>query len=273
MSRVLLIDSDPSSAILLEPPMKEFNLSLQATSSGEEGLNAAWERTPTLILLALDLSDGDGLEALKILRSRTRTAHIPVIVLGSRHHAARQNEVLQSGADDFITKPFDIDILGLRIRNNVQRAMREGLNNPQTGLPTGKLLQERIRELADDFGWYKIDLEIENFGSFKEVYGFMTGQEVINFTASVLFDCVHAAGTPDDFIGQRSDTEYVVITDLGHGPGLLELLSARFNEGVQSFYNFVEREQGFIELDDGNGGRAQHPLMRARIKVQEGEEE
>jgi PleD family two-component response regulator len=273
MSRVLLIDSDPSSALLLETPLKEFNLSLQATSSGEEGLSAAWERTPTLILLALDLSDGDGLDVLKSLRARTRTAHIPVIILASRHYAARQNEVLQSGADDFVTKPFDIDIVGLRIRNNVQRSLREGFNHPQTGLPTGKLLQERIRELADDFGWYKIDLEIEHFGTFKEAYGFMTGQEVINFAAGVISDCVHEAGTPDDFIGQRSDTEYVVITSLERGAHLRDVLEARFNDGVQSFYNFMEREQGFIELDDGSGGRAQHPLMRARIKVQEGEEE
>lgn len=273
MSRVLLIDSDTSSGALLESTLKEMQIDLTLAESGADGLQQLLERPPTLIMLALDLPDMDGLEVLRTVRSRTRTVSIPVMIIATRHTAARQSEALQTGADDFIMKPFDTDIVSLRIRNAVQRVLRDGVNNPLTGLPTGRLLQERIRELADEFGWYKIDLEIESFSPFTEAYGFMTGQEVVNFTAGLLADCVHDAGTPNDFIGQRSDTGYVIVTTLAHGEALAAMLETRFNEGIQSFYNFMEREQGFIELDDGHGNRVQHPLMRAKIKSQQGEEE
>jgi len=70
-----------------------------------------------------------------------------------------------------------------------------------------------------------------------------------------------AAGTPDDFIGHKDDTEFVVITDLAHGPQLRDLLENRFNEEVLSFYGFMEREQGYSEVPDCNGGTTKKPLM------------
>jgi DNA-binding response OmpR family regulator len=272
MARVLLIDSDPSSALVLKQPLEAFKLTVESIATGAGGLAAALERPPTLIALALDLSDQDGLDILKTIRGRMRTAHIPIFVLASRMQSSRQNMVLQAGADDFISKPFDADIVALRIRNAVQRAEREGLTHPQTGLPSGRLLQERIRQLADDLDWYKIDLAIENFDAFREAYGFMTGQELITFAGGVLADCVRDAGTPGDFIGQRSDTEYVVITDIPHGLALEAVIRQRVNDGVLSFYTYLEREQGYMALADAAGGATHIPLMRARIKSQQSEE-
>ncbi len=273
MSRVLLIDDDPSTGELLQTVFQEQGHDLQVMASAADGLAASLDKPPALILLAVRLPDQAGLEVLRTLRNRARTQHIPVMFLARRSEADHQNELLSAGADDFILKPFDVDILSLRVRNAIKRVEREGLNNPQTGLSTGRLIQERVRALADEYDWYKIDLDIENFADFRESYGFMTGQEVLSFTAGVITETVQAAGTPDDFIGHRGDTEFIVITRLDKGPGLRSALEKRFNEGVQSFYNFMEREQGYLEMNDGSGELIQKPLMRVRIRVQEGEAE
>lgn len=273
MPRVLLIDDDPSASELLRVAMEEQGYDFEVAFSAAEGLALSLEKSPVLILLANRLPDQTGLDVFRVLRSRARTMYIPVMFLAGRNEAAHQNEILQAGADDFILKPFDVDILGLRIRNAIQRTERDGLHHPLSGLPTGRLIQERIRALADEYGWYKIDFDIENFGAFRESYGFMTGQEVINFAAGLIHDLVQAEGTPDDFIGQRADTEFVIITALANGPDLRLALESRFNEGILSFYNFMEREQGYLLVNNQSGEAVQMPLMRARLKVQEGEPE
>ena len=69
------------------------------------------------------------------------------MVLAGHSEMTLQNKVLEEGAYDFIEKPLDIDILTLRVRNALRRAEREGLTEPRTGLPTGRLIQERLRVL------------------------------------------------------------------------------------------------------------------------------
>jgi CheY-like chemotaxis protein len=268
-----VIDDDQAVTMTLEPYFKEQGYKLITAKSAQDGINEAMTRLPSLILLSTTLPDRSGPEVFHELRSRARTANIPVMFLATYTDAKRQNELLSAGADDFINKPFDVDILGLRIRNAIQRQEREGITNPRTGLPTGRILQERVRSLADEYGWYKIDLSIANFDGFREQYGFMTSEEVLAFAAGLLNEVVQSAGTSDDFVGQRDDTEFVIITTLKNGPQVRDLLEKRFNEEVLSFYSFMERDQGFVQVPDGNGGTTQKPLMAAKIKVQEGEPE
>src|SRR5262249_12901104 len=152
-----LIDSDPADVELIRTALAEQGHSVRTAANGNDGLVAALEKTPSLVLLALSLPDQSGLDVFRTMRSRARTEHVPVMFLAERGESSQQNAVLQAGADDFIVKPFDTDILSLRVRNAIKRTERDGLHHPQTGLPTGRLIQERVRALADEYGWYKID--------------------------------------------------------------------------------------------------------------------
>ncbi len=271
--RLLIIDDDPLSAVALKPYFGQQGFEVRSSTTAADGLSDALAFPPSLILLAVSLPDKPGLDVFQQLRARARTAHIPVMFLAEHVELRHQNDLLGAGADDFITKPFDLDILGLRVRNAIQRMERDGVHDPRTGLPTGRLIQERVRALADEFDWYKIDFGIDHFDAFSNLYGFMTSEEVIMFAARLVHETVQEVGTPDDFIGQRGDTEFVIITRLANGPKVRDLLEKRFNEEVLSFYSFTEREQGYIEVEEGSGERARKPLMAARIKVQQGEAE
>src|SRR5258708_16608823 len=203
---ILVIDNDPIVPMALGPYFSGTGYELRTALTAADGLNDVMANPPSLILLAVNLPDSAGLDVFRQLRSRTRTRHIPVMFLASYGEDHTQNAVLSAGADDFVAKPFDADLLGLRIRNAVKRTERDGLNHPRSGLPTGRLIQQRLRALADDFGWYKIDLNIDNFDDFVERYGFMIGEEGIVFTSKLLNDVVQQTRTPAQFIGQRQDT-------------------------------------------------------------------
>jgi CheY-like chemotaxis protein len=267
---ILIVDADPSVEEALRPILDGYAIGAQAAATIDTGYQAVISHPPSLLLVGITLEDGPGLKLFEMVRKRSRSSHIPIMFVAGYNEGKMQKEILQAGVDDFVTRPFDADLVALRIRNAILRTERDGLTHPRTGLPTGRLLRERIRTLADEFGWYKVDFTINNFDAFVSRYGFMAAEEVVIFAAGLVDEVIKEAGTAEDFLGQRDDNTFVVITTLAHGPALSALLEQRFNADVQAFYTFMEREQGFIEVEEG-GDFVQKPLMSAAIKHQEGE--
>ncbi len=270
--RLLIIDGDSRLAEALCHHFESAGYQAQAASTGSAGLEAAVKDRPHLILLDATLPDMDGLEVFRALRDQARTGHIPVMVLAGRSEMMLQNKVLEEGAYDFIEKPLDIDILTLRVRNALRRAEREGLTEPRTGLPTGRLIQERLRALPDELGWTRIDLKIDSFNIFRDLYGFVTANEALRFAGNLIAQTVNELGRPNDFVGHITGSEeFVIVTTQGIGPRLADTLRQRLNYELESFYNFMERDQGYVLVEDGSGGKVQKPLMTAQITLTQGE--
>ncbi|MBN2304132.1 MAG: response regulator [Anaerolineae bacterium] len=267
-NRLLIIDGDTELGQALGQHFKTQGYDVQTAGSGEEGLILAQSTPPHLILLAAQI----GLDIFHALRARSRTAHIPVMVIAGHNEAALQKEVLEAGAYDFIEKPLDLDILALRIRNALRRAEREGLTESRTGLPTGRLIDDRLNALAGQVGWFRLDVEITGFDVFRDLYGFVTANEALRFAGNLLGEIVNEHGAPDDFVGHRTGSEeFVIVTTQALGPRLNQVLTQRISQELHSFYNFMEREQGYVLIEDGAGGKIQKPLMAARITVTQGD--
>ena len=100
----------------------------------------------------------------------------------------------------------------------------------------------------------------------------MTANEALHFAGNLIVQLVNEHGRPDDFVGHVSNTEqFVIITSQATGPGLRGMLARRVTEELESFYSFVERDQGYVQLEDGAGGYVQKPLMSAQIAAMQGE--
>ncbi|MBN1562851.1 MAG: response regulator [Anaerolineae bacterium] len=272
LGRLLVIEQDASLAQTLQQHFESEGYQVEIALSGREGLEKARTTHPRLILLAARLGDISGLDTFRILRDKARTSHLPVMMMAGIEHARLQYEVLDLGAYDFIEKPIDLDILALRVRNVLRRAEREGNTEARTGLPTGRVLDERVNGLADRLGWYKIELTIDHFADFRDLYGFVTANEALRFAGTLITQIVNEHGSTDNFVGHRSGTEtFVVITTLGRGAALRQALEDRVTNELRSFYNFMERDQGYVLVEDGAGAYKQRPLMTARITIEQGE--
>jgi signal transduction histidine kinase/ligand-binding sensor domain-containing protein/DNA-binding response OmpR family regulator len=93
----------------------EFTI-LQA-SNGKEGLEIAIEKSPDLIISDVMMPEMDGIELTHLLKSNINTSHIPVILLTARASLMHQMEGFETGADDYVTKPFNESLLRARIKN------------------------------------------------------------------------------------------------------------------------------------------------------------
>lgn len=268
MNKLLIIDADADLNTLLCHHFEGEGYATASAATGEDGLALAVSARPNLILLSAQMPDMEGMAIFRALRDKPRTAHIPVMMLAGKHEAMLQNKILEEGVYDVIEKPVDVDILALRVRNTLRRAEREGLTESRTGLPSGRLLLERLRALENEEGWYKITLRIDHFNVFRDLYGFVTANEALRFAANLITQIVGESGNPDDFVGHVTNSEeFIIITTPARGPAVRDALRQRITPELESFYNFMERDQGYVLVEDGAGGTTQKPLMTAQISV------
>jgi DNA-binding response OmpR family regulator len=114
---ILVIEDDPDIAELLRRTLSAAGMTTSIAVTADEGIRAANRLRPDAMLLDLDLPDADGLDVLPALRSIA-----PVIVLTGRHGEDSMIKGLQTGADDYLTKPFSPRELVARIEVVVRRA-------------------------------------------------------------------------------------------------------------------------------------------------------
>jgi two-component system, OmpR family, KDP operon response regulator KdpE len=112
--RVLVIDDEPAIRKLLRVGLSAHGYQIMEASSGKMALELLGEQRPDLIVLDLGLPDMQGHELLRTMRARNDS--VPIVVLSSRDDEAGKVQALDSGADDYVTKPFGMDELLARMR-------------------------------------------------------------------------------------------------------------------------------------------------------------
>jgi DNA-binding response OmpR family regulator len=264
-ARLLIVEDDFDISNMLKIYFTGLGYDVDIAPRGSDALVKTKQNLPHLIVLDIMLPDIDGYEVCKTLRTNTRTSHIPVIFLTQKDERSDKLQGLEMGADDYITKPFDIEELKLRVQNAISRAERESLTDPRSGLPSGRLIEEQLRRIIRSDSWALMDIRINHFNPFNEAYGFVAGDDVLRFTAMSLSELVDTKGTPDDFIGHAGSDNFIIITTEEAAPELKVSIKSKFAEEVLTHYNFMDREQGYITVPDDNGEVEKVPLMTIGI--------
>jgi DNA-binding response OmpR family regulator len=263
--RLLVVEDDNDIANMLKIYFGGMDYEVDVAPRGGLALEKTRTVLPHLIVLDIMLPDIDGYEVCRTLRTNTRTSHIPVIFLTQKDERSDKLQGLELGADDYITKPFDIEELKLRVQGAIRRSERESLTDPRSGLPAGRLIEEQLRRIIRQEDWALLDLRVNNFEPFRDVYGFVAGDDVMRFTAMLLSEVVDELGSSSDFIGHAGGDNFIIITKYESVNAIRERVKARFTDEVQTHYNFMDRQQGFIQVPKPEGGVAQVPFMTLAV--------
>ena len=242
--RMMVVEDDRDTAEMLAAYFEAQGYDVTPVAWGADAVRQAQEgATPDLILLDIRLPDMDGFEVCKRLRSHRRTQYVPIIFLTERRERGDRLSGLELGAVDYITKPFDVQDLRLRVRNILRRSRYQTLVHPVTGLPNQDLVEERLNVLLTQHNWALLTIQADGLDAFADQYGFVARDDALRALALLMNNSIHEGQSDPEssFVGQLSDTSFIIIVDAGRAAELRERLMARIKQSTNFFYPAKER--------------------------------
>ncbi len=242
-STILVVEDDVDVADMLNAYFHVQGYEVLTANWGEKAAEICQISRPDLIILDIRLPDIDGFEVARRLRSHRRTEDIPIIFLTEKRKRADRLQGLEIGADDYITKPFDIQELRLRVRNALRRSSHGSLNNPVTHLPEGALVDERLLECLETSGWTILAFTLENLADFREAYGFVASDDVLRAVGLMFLNAVRELGGPNDFLGQLDSHRFILVTTSTAANAISERIRTRLEQSLDYFYPLKDRDK------------------------------
>ncbi len=262
---ILVADDEDSMVAMLRDALHSVHYEVVVAHNGEEALEKLRQNPPDLVLLDVQMPKMSGYDVCRQIKSDVFLRHIPVMLLTAQAGTTSKVAGLEQGADDYLTKPFEMDELKARIRTLLRRT-RIGLEaNPLTRLPGNVTIEAEILnriQKKEPFAVLYIDLN--SFKAYNDIYGFVKGDDVIRETARLIL--THSA-LSDGFVGHIGGDDFIVLTQPEAAESLCQKIIKAFDAKVSDFYSPEDRARGYVETKDRRGQATKYPLLSMAIGV------
>lgn len=266
--KVLVADDDHNLRQLLMEALPRHKYEVYQAADGPETWDTIKNLRPDLVLLDVMMPGMDGHEICKLMRENPQTRSIPVIMLTARAQLQDKLDGIESGADDYITKPFDPMELQARIEMHLRRYLRDSDLSPVTELPGNKAIEQALLERIESgrkFAMLYADLD--DFKAFNDYYGFTAGSEVIRMTGDVLAEALQNNPSSDDFLGHVGGDDFIVLTPPENAEAVSKDIIRMFDERIREHYNPEDLAKGYIVSIDRRGYVMKFPVMTISISI------
>ncbi|HEX5672037.1 MAG TPA: response regulator [Acidimicrobiia bacterium] len=266
--RILVVDDDPDILQVVKINLELEGYEVDTAEDGREAVDKAMAEPPQLILLDIMMPRMDGLTALRRIRSHGATGNTSVILLTARGLPEDRVRGLELGADDYITKPFDIGELVARVKAVLRRTQAARDLSPLTGLPGNFRIGQEIEQHISSGRYFAlIHCDLDNFKAFNDHYGFMRGDEVIRFCARCMTTATEETGEPEAFVGHIGGDDFVALMSADRAEEFCKRVIERFDDGILDYYDTADALRGYIEVIDRRGERYAFPVVSISLGV------
>lgn len=241
--KVFIVEDDGDLAEMLAAYFKVQGYDVAHSARGEDAVGQIERFMPDIALLDIRLPDIDGYEVCRRLREGRRTQSLPVIFLTEKRERDDKLSGLELGAVDYITKPFDIQELRLRVRNVLRRANFNTLVNPVTGLPEGTLVREQLANMLQKPDWGLVIIGIRGLTKFRDKFGFVAADDVSRAITLMITNAMKETGGENDYIGHATGDDFAIITTAERCTRLADRCLIRLQPSIQYFYPALERHR------------------------------
>ncbi len=265
---ILVVDDDPDIARFVEVNLRSAGYEVAVAGDGKEALERAADLRPDLVLLDVMMPRIDGFEVAQQLRKNPQTASTSIIMLTAKALSADKVTGLQSGADDYIIKPFDPIELLARVKGTLRRAKEMRNLSPLTGLPGNIRIQEEIeRQVREGRPFAVLYCDLDNFKTYNDQKGFVRGDRLIQSTARIVQDAIVELGGGDAFVGHVGGDDFVVIVAPDVAEDVAKRVCARFDEQLRDYYDAEDIERGYVRMEDRKGVLQEIPIVAISVGV------
>jgi two-component system, cell cycle response regulator len=253
--KVLVADDDPVSRRLVQMSLSNAGYPIVTACNGTEALALLeQENGPQLAVLDWMMPEMDGVEVCRIIRKAAREPYVYILLLTARGHQTEIIQGLEAGADDYITKPFDLHELKARLRTGKRIVELQGqligareqlrvqaTHDSLTGIFNrmaimAALEKELSRSIREGGSVAVMMVDIDHFKSVNDIHGHQAGDIVLRETAQKMLASVR----PYDSIGRCGGEEFLVIA-----PGCGLIAAAAQAERLRQFISMQA-----VQVDD-----------------------
>jgi len=266
--KIVLAENEPVIVEILPQFLKPIGYEVLIASDGAIALEMIKRELPDLIIADGDLTGIDGFALCKMLKNDFLTSYIPIIILIEKKQIRRRLLEVKEGVDDYIIKPPDPIDLEIRLEMALRRTDHHVHANSLTRLPGNKAIESESRmRIKDNNPFSFIYLDIDNFKSFNDTYGYLRGDGVIMQTARILTDSVKKCGDEGDFVGHVGGDDFVIITTPEKEKVIAKEIIKEFDRLIPLHYNEQDRVIGYLAVKDRQDNDIKAPLMSISIAV------
>jgi diguanylate cyclase (GGDEF)-like protein len=266
--RILVVDDDTELVAYVRHHLEAAGFEVEDVTGAADTWKALHRSLPDLVLLDVDVPEGNGFTLLRGIASDRVTTAVPVIVITAARRSRDRVRALRLGADDYVTKPFDVEELAARVRTVLRRARQLRDLSPLTGLPgNAGITRELAARVAAGTPLAVIHVDIDNFKSYNDTYGFLRGDGVITLCAECLQRAAEVATTGATFIGHIGGDDFVVLLSPDEMAPFCDAAIARWDEVIPSRYDPADAARGSVVVVDRRGETTEAPLATLSMGV------
>ena len=259
VNEVYIIDDDESSIIIFKELFRD-DPDYKFISVKTEQIDLALKSIPSLIVINEDAIDRDVIQLCRKIRKDEDNTITPVIVVssnGSREHRMR---ILNESVEYFIKKPVDEGYLYYTVKNLNRLLTTNRRVSPLTGLPGNVQIHSELKKrLTKQEEFSVLYLDLDNFKAYNDVYGFLKGDKIIQYTANTILEEIHTDGG-SGFVGHVGGDDFIAIVPYTDVENLCQRIIARFDKQIKKFFTEEDAIKGYIEIANRRGIIEKFPL-------------
>ncbi|MBU1083669.1 MAG: diguanylate cyclase [Candidatus Omnitrophica bacterium] len=231
-------------------------------------MNRIVKISPDVIVVDVNSGVDTRLEFCNSLKEDFSTAYIPVIILINKKHLRQQLLDLRHGVDDYLIKPPDPLELRIRIEMSIKRSKQSFYASPLTGLPGGIVIEDMLKKrIESGIPFVAGQVDIDNFKSFNDKYGYLKGDRVIMQTAYMLTTSVRNLGNKNDFVGHIGGDDFMIVTTPDKYNAVCQNFICMFDTITPFHYSREDRAKGHIVVKDRTDTVRKLPLMSVTVAL------
>ena len=269
MYRVVIADDEKDITEIVADALSERGFECHQVHRGDDAFETAKEVKPDLLILDIFMPGKNGYEVCRDVRRHSMLYPVPILLLSAIGSEPEILYGLAQGADDYISKPFDVNELALRARKLAERYTRSREVGTEGRVPGRDMTLKRIsNKLArgDDFALCYA--EVTGLGIASRRYGAELCDAIVNLARKALSQCVTELGIYDSFIGHLGAGHFVCLVDTDRYEVYCKHVTGQFVESLQKLRPLLAQPLQVVlpELGDKQPGPGL-PLVQMRIGI------
>ncbi len=267
IQEIYIIDDDESSLPIFRELFKQ-DKEFKFIGVKTEQIDIALKNIPFLIIINEDSIDRDVVQLCRKIRTDEDNKITPIIVVSSNMEREHRIQVLSESVEYYIKKPVDTDYLYYTVKNLNRLLSINRRISALTGLPGNVQIHAELKKrLSKKEDFSVLYLDLDNFKAYNDVYGFLKGDQIIEFTAQTILKCVHQLYLENSFVGHIGGDDFIAIVPSIHVDNICQAIIASFDKDVERFFTKEDLEKGYIEVANRKGIIEQFALTSISIGV------